>query len=56
MIPEIDPDRPAVLRQIRALHDLAEAEPDLIILPAHDDAYLRQRVAEGVLAEGFATD
>jgi len=56
MIPEIDPDRPAVLRQIRALHDLTEAEPDLIILPAHDDAYLRQRVAEGVLAEGFATD
>lgn len=55
MIPEIDPDRPAVLRQIRALHDIAEAEPDLVILPAHDDPYLRQRIEEGALAEGFAT-
>ncbi|HYD73720.1 MAG TPA: MBL fold metallo-hydrolase [Candidatus Binatia bacterium] len=54
MIPEIDPDRPAVLRQIRALHDMAEAEPDLVILPAHDDAYLRRRIAEGALAEGFS--
>jgi glyoxylase-like metal-dependent hydrolase (beta-lactamase superfamily II) len=56
MMPGIDPDRPAVLRQIRALHDIAEAEPELVILPAHDDAYLRQRVAEGALAEGFATE
>jgi glyoxylase-like metal-dependent hydrolase (beta-lactamase superfamily II) len=56
MIPEVDPDRPAVLRQIRALHDIAAAEPELVILPAHDDAYLRQRIAEGALAEGFATE
>lgn len=56
MLPEIDPDRPAVLRQIRALHDLAEVEPDLVILPAHDEAYLSQRVAEGALTEGFATE
>lgn len=55
LIPEVDPDRPAVLRQIRALHDMAEAEPDLVILPAHDDVYLRQRMAEGALAEGFVT-
>ncbi len=55
LIPQVDPDRPAVLRQIRALHDMEEAEPDLVILPAHDDAYLRQRIAEGALAEGFAT-
>lgn len=55
LIPEVDPDRPAVLRQIRALHDMAEAEPELVILPAHDDVYLRRRTAEGALAEGFAT-
>ncbi len=56
LIPQVDPDRPAVLRQIRALHDLAVAEPDLVILPAHDDAYLRRRMAGGALAEGFATE
>ena len=56
LIPEVDPDRPAVLRQIRALHDLAAAEPDLVILPAHDDEYLRQRIADGALTEGFATN
>jgi glyoxylase-like metal-dependent hydrolase (beta-lactamase superfamily II) len=55
LIPEVDPDRPAVLRQIRALHDMAEAEPELVILPAHDDVYLRQRIAEGALAEGFSS-
>ena len=31
ILPGVDPDRPAVLRQIRALHDLAAAEPDLVI-------------------------
>lgn len=56
LIPEVDPDRPAVLRQIRALHDLAAAEPGLVILPSHDDAYLRRRIAEGALGEGFATE
>ncbi len=49
----VDPDRDAVLRQVRALHDIAAANPELVILPAHDDAYIRQRVAEGVLHEGL---
>ena len=40
-MPGVDPDRPAVLRQLRALHDIAAAEPELVIVPAHDDAYLR---------------
>lgn len=53
-LPDVDPDRPAVLRQIRALHDMREAAPGLIILPAHDEPYLRQRVGEGVVIEGFA--
>ncbi len=54
ILPNVDPDRPAVLRQLRALHDLSAAEPDLIIVPAHDDAYLRGLTAAGVLTEGFA--
>lgn len=56
IMPDIDPDRPAVLRQIRALHDLAAAEPEIVILPAHDEPYLRQRIAEGALAEGFSVN
>ncbi len=56
LIPEVDPDRPAVLRQVRALHDLAAEEPDLVILPAHDDAYLRRLIARGALTEVFAAE
>lgn len=54
LMPGVDPDRPAVLRQLRALHDTAAAEPDLILVPAHDDAYLRGLVSSGALTEGFA--
>jgi glyoxylase-like metal-dependent hydrolase (beta-lactamase superfamily II) len=54
MLPEVDPDRAAVLRQLRALHDIAAAEPALVIVPAHDDGYLRGLIADGVVAEGFA--
>lgn len=54
LMPGVDPERPAVLRQLRALHDAAAAEPDLILVPAHDDAYLRGLVSSGALIEGFA--
>jgi glyoxylase-like metal-dependent hydrolase (beta-lactamase superfamily II) len=54
IMPGVDPDRPAVLRQLRALHDIAQANPELALVPAHDDVYLRGLVASGVLAEGFA--
>jgi len=53
IMPMVDPDRPAVLRQLRALHDLAAAEPALVIVPAHDDVYLRSLVSNGSLAEEF---
>lgn len=53
IMPGVDPDRPAVLRQLRALHDVAAANPELILVPAHDDAYLRSLVADGALIEGF---
>lgn len=50
----VDPDRPAVLRQLRELHDLEATEPGLVIVPAHDDAYLRNELmADGALIEGF---
>jgi glyoxylase-like metal-dependent hydrolase (beta-lactamase superfamily II) len=55
IMPAVDPDRPRVLRQLRELHDISVAEPNLVILPAHDDAYLRGLVARDVLIAGFNT-
>lgn len=54
LAPGVDPDRPAVLRQVRALHDLAATEPNVIILPAHDADYLRALTMQGVLGASFA--
>lgn len=48
-----DEDRKAVLRQVRALHDLAKAEPDLVIVPEHDGAYLETLIADGAFEAGF---
>ena len=53
IVPGVDPDRPAVLRQLRALHDIALAEPDLVIVPAHDNAYLRGLLTNRALVEQF---
>ncbi len=55
MISGVDPDRVSVLRQLRELHDMRAQNPELVLLPAHDDAYLRGLISEGVLAEGFTT-
>lgn len=46
-------DRRAVQAQVRALHDLAKAEPGLVILPAHDAAHMARLVAAGKLQRGF---
>lgn len=46
-------DRNAVLDQIRALHMLSEREPELVIVPSHDDAHLQELAAAGVLRLGF---
>lgn len=54
MLPGVDPDRVSVLRQLRELHEIAAQNPSLILVPAHDDAYLRGLVASGALMEGFA--
>lgn len=53
LMPGVDPGRDNVLRQLRALHDVAAANPDLVLAPAHDDTYLRDLVARGIMAEGF---
>lgn len=50
----VDTGRDQVLAQVRALHDLADSEPELVILPAHDVVYLRDLIAAGALIEGFA--
>lgn len=46
-------DRTAVLAQIAALHALRAAEPKLIILPSHDDAFIQELIAAGSLIAGF---
>ena len=49
-------DRAAVADQIRALHDLSVAEPALTMIPAHDDMYLQELVAKGLLKPDFFVD
>jgi glyoxylase-like metal-dependent hydrolase (beta-lactamase superfamily II) len=53
LMPGVDPGRANVLRQLRALHDLSGANPELVLVPAHDDTYLRGLVSSGAMAEGF---
>lgn len=48
--------REAVNAQLRALHDLAEREPTLAMLPSHDESQLQKLIAEGVITTGFNTD
>lgn len=47
---EPNEEREKIERQIRALHDLAKAEPKLIILPAHDRILHQHLVKRGVLS------
>jgi glyoxylase-like metal-dependent hydrolase (beta-lactamase superfamily II) len=46
-------DRAMVQQQVRALHDLQLAEPELIIVPSHDAIYLDQLVRDNHLIQGF---
>ena len=43
-------DRQRVLRQLRELHDLQAANPALVIVPSHDDAYFDRLLDEGKLS------
>jgi len=47
-------DRSQVLAQLRALHDLAAAHPDLVQIVSHDRRQRAELLADGVLTEGFA--
>lgn len=51
---EPNEDRARIRQQVRALHDLVAAEPELIVLPSHDRAHLRALVGDGSLQDGFA--
>ena len=46
-------DRSAVKRQVRALHDLQEANPGLIILPSHDRGTIKAYTVDGTVKMGF---
>lgn len=48
-------DRQQVLAQVRALHDLREAEQELSIVPSHDRFYLEALVRNGKLVNRFDT-
>jgi glyoxylase-like metal-dependent hydrolase (beta-lactamase superfamily II) len=49
-------NRAQVADQIRALFNLSQAEPALIMIPAHDDAYLGELMASGLLKPHFVID
>ena len=49
-------NRAEVGAQLRALHELAAAEPDLVMIPSHDEQVLKRLIAAGVVKEGFAID
>jgi len=53
MIFDPNEDRKAVKAQLRALHDLMVANPDLVVIPAHDGTLIKALIAEGRLTEGF---
>jgi glyoxylase-like metal-dependent hydrolase (beta-lactamase superfamily II) len=46
-------ERTRIRAQLRALHDLMQAEPGLTVVPSHDRAHLQSLVADGRLADGF---
>lgn len=45
-----DEERDDILMQLRALHDIRRANPDLIIVPSHDAVYL-ERLEQGDILE-----
>ncbi|MGH7286619.1 MAG: MBL fold metallo-hydrolase [Myxococcota bacterium] len=50
----IGEDRAQVMDQLRALHDLAAAEPGLVQIVSHDESQRSALVTSGVLTEGLA--
>jgi glyoxylase-like metal-dependent hydrolase (beta-lactamase superfamily II) len=54
MIFDPNENREAVKAQLRALHDMMEANPDLTVIPAHDGNLIAGLIADGHLTQGFA--
>jgi len=48
-------DRMAVFGQLKALSELAEAEPEIAIVPGHDGEMVGNLVEAGLLIEGFGS-
>lgn len=46
-------DRDAIRTQIRALHDLMQAEPGLVVFPSHDRVWLDDLAAKNLISWGF---
>ncbi len=53
MAPE---NRAEVGDEIRALYDLSKAEPGLVMIPAHDDAYIGELITSGLIKPQFVID
>jgi len=51
--PWVNEDKPAVLGQLRWLNGLLGGEPNLVIVPSHDDEHRQDLVARGVLGGKF---
>jgi glyoxylase-like metal-dependent hydrolase (beta-lactamase superfamily II) len=51
--PWVAEDKPAVLSQLRWLNGLLRTEPNLVIVPSHDDEHLKDLLARGVLGGQF---
>ena len=49
-----DEDRAAIRQQIRAIHDLMQANPQLTVFPSHDRIWLGKLSEEGRIIWGFA--
>jgi glyoxylase-like metal-dependent hydrolase (beta-lactamase superfamily II) len=47
-------DRDRVYNQLAAIIDMSRSNPDLIIIPSHDEARIRALIDEGLLVHGFA--
>ncbi len=46
-------NREQVINQFQALHELAKQEPNLYIVPGHDEIVMRNLLSEGIIRERF---
>jgi hypothetical protein len=46
-------DRTKMYQTLRWLISFMDQNPDVLVVPSHDDSYLRELVASGRLVQGF---